>query len=365
MAGDTPGFFSHIPDSPEGQSAAETFAEAAGEKQVDETPAANNNPTDQKAGGDSDKKNNDGQKNDQAANKDGEESGSQDGSKNQDGEGANKSAEPSKEGEKPNEEDKTKEGDGEKKTDPQNLILGKYKTVEEAQAAIDADREALSKLTKPSEPDKLDEEIKAILQSPVVDLQIPNPELYNIEEDDGNGGKIQKFDINSFMGDYTRSLLLGIQKEMLGGRLMAAQFGMLQKALGENSQRQLEEAQREEFANSITTKLFEKYPAIKSDEKLQEKLERLIYGEQARRQKAAEMEGKKPEEAKPMEYDDFDALAMEVLAAMPQQPQPPEQPTEQPKGGAALINKESTTEDDEILSDIDNMMAAKGKGRLF
>lgn len=361
---DVPEFFGHIDDNPASDPAKEAFGEEA----------ENDTPTDNP-----DDKTKDDKKRTEHPDGDGKDDKPDD--KKPEGDGAKpdntddgKPAGDKKEEEKPDEkpDPAPKAGEGEEKPEdkkpdeaPQkkNLVLGRYSSVEEAKAAVQRDQEALASLAKPQEPDKLAEEIKAMLDSPLIEPELPDPNHYYVDEKDAEGNVTQRFDMNQYMSDFTRKLVLAMQKEMLVGRLGAANFGQLQKALGESSQKQIEEAEKMQYAEEITGKLEAKFPVLKTDTAIQEKFERLIWGEGTRRQNIAKAEGK---EAEPLSYEDYENLLIEVVGKTEVQGVTPEpSPTEKPKGGPSFTPQKTNRSGDGVADDIEAMLERSSKKSIF
>lgn len=250
------------------------------------------------------------------------------------------------------------------------LKWGTFKTPEDAEKAFKEMQRTLTRLSteqktttttqtpeqKKEQKDKLAEFSNLAKTTPMVDLKLPDPEKYNLS--DG------KFDLASYMRDYTHTMILGFQQSLIGGKLGALQFGLLQQAMGEEYGASQEAITRETESKQVEAQIYKTYPIFKDKPEVGEILEQAIYGEVARRNRVAQAEGKEPE---PMKNEEFLAIADKIVKNMSLTVAAPvvepgdkvtAVPTTQPTGA----NDTRTQED----KDVDAMMVAKNKsGSIF
>jgi hypothetical protein len=200
--------------------------------------------------------------------------------------------------------------------------------------------------------EKLLETVETLKKIPLISTEIPDPENYYNDD--------KTFNLAGYLKDYTKSFSIAIQGALLGGPLSATMFGLIHDALRqEDSERDAQVAVQRE-SQTILDKLQTAFPVLKTDEKLQTRFERTIYGEKVRREAQAKAEGK---ELQPMSYENYEELLSDLISMVPPASPPPPDNTEQPKGGPQLS---STTEQPPsvIEQDIAGMQAAKNK-QLF
>lgn len=247
---------------------------------------------------------------------------------------------------------------------------GNFKTPEEAEKAYKELQRTLTRLntqlrtketgdTKKSQEDltQVDKLVEMAKNTPLFDVSIPDAKNYQLE----NG-----FDISGYMRDFSKNIIMSFQKSMVG-ELGSIQFGMMQQAMNEEFGAVQAAETLEQSSKAIESKLYEDFPALKTDEAAQRLFERAVYGEGARRKMEAEKEGKKPE---PMNEEDFLTIAKDVLGSLkidiePQKQDEADKPT---IGTPASPDKVKTKTDPSGLGDdeIDAMMKSKARsGSIF
>lgn len=315
MAENKPDFLQNIGDTPEEKDLltaldGEPEGEQNEETKTDNTENESEDSGSDNAAGDEKKENGEDGVSD---NKDsGEES-------DENGEGKNK-AEPKgdkKEDdgtEKPEDKD-NKSIQGEKVEDKKpedKKIFGKYKTIEEAEKGHKELESAFGRVNAMLEgyktgkiPANIPEGSAALLkmaETPMVRFNKPNIREYT----DADG----ILDVESYMGEYTKNLIVGIQKSILGGPLAAAQFGILQEAMKEESKSRIEANQKELEAEEISEKLYTNFPILKKNKDIEETVSNAIIGAKLMKKRQAEAIG---QEATPFTYEDYEKIVSSIL----------------------------------------------------
>lgn len=247
----------------------------------------------------------------------------------------------------------------EEKKPEEKLYMGKYKTAEDLEKAYVELQRAFSKLqenVKKAGISTQEDDLAVFRKTPVIRPTIPDPTRYYFKNEEGE----EVLDLQSYMKDAFNNFAISIQQSLLGGPLASAVFSLLSQAVNEEHSSVLEEAKREEEAISIWNKIQETYPILGKDERLQALFERAIYGEKQRRLLEAQQTGK---EYADMTLDDYLNLAKELIGSQQiNVPPQPQENVEKPRGDVALSEKSRFTSDEKQLnSDIDAMMALKRK----
>lgn len=236
------------------------------------------------------------------------------------------------------------------------LKWGTFKTPADAEKAFKEMQRTLTRLTterkqeapqtsqeKKEQKDKLIEFSELAKTQAMIDVRVPDPNSYNL--DDG------KFDLASYMRDYTKALVLGVQQSMVGGKLGALQFGLLQQAMGEEYAQSQSQVEIETKSKAIENKIYTTYPIFKENEDVGLLLEQAIYGEAARRQREAEAAGK---EMQPMTEQEYLQIAERIVKNISLKVEPKKQepadhitasPTLQPTGAPAVSQEDKDVED--------------------
>jgi hypothetical protein len=265
--------------------------------------------------------------------------------------------------EKPEKKDEQKPDTGDKK---EEKPPEKNKEVEDLKAELASVKAALEKVTK-SADDKKDEKkkeedksdfekkLEMFKTTPVIQASQPSIDKYKLE--DGS------YDIDSYMNDRERNLVLAIQKSLVGGPLASAQFQILQQAINEESSKRLETSARDEQTTTIQTKLEEKFPRLKSDEQLQDLFASKVYAEKQRRFEEA---GKDPNKYEDPTYEDYEKLLGQLIAYVsPTQTdkKQEEEKTEKLRGTPPLTP--NSEQKDPVSKDIEEMKEIKGSSKFF
>ncbi len=216
-------------------------------------------------------------------------------------------------------------------------------------------RETLTKaLDKGINNREINEQILKLVSKPLIKVDAPNPETYKDKEG--------AFDIQSYLQDYMTAVVIQLQKSIAGGHLGAIQFGVLKRAIQEESEERVTAIKTDEAAKITWDKLTKKFPILKTDETVADKFERVVYGEKYRRAEKAKAEKK---EYVDLAYEDYEKLAGEVVGGQPSPAPAGKTPTEalpgSPQlGGGGVRGK------DPVGDDIDDMIGLKNKkGVLF
>jgi len=112
------------------------------------------------------------------------------------------------------------------------------------------------------------------------------------------------------MGEYTKNLIVGIQKSILGGPLAAAQFGILQDAMKEESKSRIEASQRDAESEEISEKLYTNFPILKKNKEVEETVSNAIIGAKLMRKRQEEAAGK---EITKFTYEDYEKIVSSIL----------------------------------------------------
>lgn len=255
--------------------------------------------------------------------------------------------------EEPKTEEKPKEGE---------LIFGKYKTIDEAQKAYKEIEGAFHRANQTIEAyktgklvtsDGKPEELTKMINTPLIPIK--KPRVGDYTDKDGI------VDLESYMSDYTKELVLGMQRSFLGGPLAAIQFGMLKDALlGEHS-KVVADAQNEQSSQEIVDKLYADFPILKSNKDIEDVVSKAITGAKLIASQEAKANGKEPS---PFTYDDYSKVISRVLGSRKGEgTATTEDPVEKVRGQAVLTTKsEPRDEMDDIL---EGMAKAGNKSQLF
>lgn len=263
--------------------------------------------------------------------------------------------EPEKEPEKPEEKKEPEKTEPEKKEEPKTpeKTPDLTKAVEKASDAVAA--------AKDTPTEKQTELMKAVKLSQSVPLIFVDnfPKMKEYELEDGS------FNVDGYMQAYTKSLIMGIQKSLAGGPLSASVFGILHNAMKEEATTMSAEAERDEKATSILTKLQTDYPRLKTDKDLEEAFDDMLQGViQKRNGRIAA--GEKLEDLK---FEDVEKILLRLIGTNSKSQPAPTTPvddgekTETLKGGGANLNNGTgkVVPVSEVDQDIDAMMRVKSK----
>lgn len=315
MAENKPDFLQNLGDTPEEKDLltsldGEPEGEQNDENKTDDSESESDDSGSDNAAGDEKKEDGEdggsdnedgGEKSDE--NGDGENKAEQDGDKKED-DGT----------EKPEDKD-NKSIQGEKVEDKKpedKKIFGKYKTIEDAEKGHKELESAFGRVNAMLEgyktgkiPANIPEGSAALLkmaETPMVRFNKPNIREYT----DADG----ILDVESYMGEYTKNLIVGIQKSILGGPLAAAQFGILQDAMKEESKSRIEANRRDMESEEISEKLYTNFPILKKNKDIEETVSNAIIGAKLMRKRQAEANG----EAEPVfTYEDYEKIVSSIL----------------------------------------------------
>jgi len=272
---------------------------------------------------------------------------------------AKEDEEPSKEETK---EEPAKEVKTEEKPKEGELIFGKYKTIDEAQKAYKEIEGAFHRANQTIEAyktgklvtsDGKPEELTKIINTPLIPIK--RVRVGDYTDKDG------VIDLENYMAEYTKELVLGMQRSFLGGPLAAIQFGMLKDALlGEHS-KVITEAQTEQQSSEIVEKLYTEFPILKTNKDLEDVVSKAITGAKFAASQEAKANGK---EAQPFTYDDYVSVITKILGnRTTESSATPEDPVEPVRGQAVLTTKSEPK--DEMDAILEGMSKAGNKSQLF
>jgi hypothetical protein len=151
---------------------------------------------------------------------------------------------------------------------------------------------------------------------------------------------------------------MAIQQELIGGKIGAMQFGLLQQAMNDEYTMAQEQQTRATNTKTIEEEIYKEYPVFKNDTDYAEILEQAILGASAKRRNQAEIAGK---EYVPMNKEDIMAIAEKIIRKTGTKPAPAKEepadalhqtPTLQESKGKVSVEDQ----------DIDAMMNAKTRG---
>jgi hypothetical protein len=163
----------------------------------------------------------------------------------------------------------------------------------------------------------------------MIPVKMPNLEDYTDKE-----GTV---DMNRYMGDYTKALVLGIQSSFLGGPLAAIQFDMIKHGLLDEQGAGIEQANKMQQATDIVTKLQTEFPILKSDSKLESLASRAIRGAKIEKMEQAKAEGK---EYVDLTYADYEEIIVSILQNQPKtEKKPDEEKIEKMRGQPTLATE--------------------------
>jgi hypothetical protein len=237
---------------------------------------------------------------------------------------------------------------------PSQKIFGKYDTMDQAEAAFRALEQSTQKvqdqIANPDEEFKA--QIAGLLSSPLVKINVPDYKEYMLTNGD--------FDMKNYLNDTLQGFVMELQKEMLNGKLGAAQFGMLSRTLRQQNDEILGKTRQDQEADNMWTKLTTSFPIL-TQERQQKLYTDILIGMKSREKR----EGKERNWA----YEDYEAVAVSLLGDDKNiTPTAPQQDPVERISGAPTINAGTPapqTEEDEIFRDIENMSRVKSRGQLF
>lgn len=207
-----------------------------------------------------------------------------------------------------------KERDKSGKDEPK--IFGKYKTIEEAEKGykelestfgrVNAMLEGYKSGKIPANIPEGSAELLKMAETPMVKFQKPNVADYT----DADG----MLNVDAYMGEYTKNLVVGIQRSLLMGPLAAAQFGILQQAMNEEHGSRISAQKSEMEAEEITNKLYSQFPILKTDKSTEEIISNAIVGAKITRENQAKAKGETPV---PFTYEDYEKIIVSILRNAP------------------------------------------------
>lgn len=224
------------------------------------------------------------------------------------------------------------------------------KALEKATSSVSTTKNEEEKVKEKSE---LDKNIEYLRTTPVFTPSIPKAAQYKME--DGT------YDIDSWLSDSLRVVILEMQKSLVGGPLAAAQFGILKGALTEESNISKEALQADIEASEIEENLYKAFPRLKNEEKAQSYFANAVQIEKMRRVNEAKGDKTKAK----LTYEEYAAIAQGVLSDItPVAPVVPQKEdlTENKKGGPQ-IQTDATPVNEEMKA-IQEMREAK-QNRFF
>lgn len=318
MAENKPDFLQNLGDTPEEKELLDALDGEPEGEQNEETKTDDPNDKGEDSGSDNaagDEKKEDGEDGGSDNKDSGEES-------DENGDGKETEDKENEDGE--NKDDKKPEGEeGKDKSDIPNAdksdkkpddkkIFGKYKTIEEAEKGHKELESAFGRVNAMLEgyktgkiPANIPEGSAALLkmaETPMVRFNKPNIREYT----DADG----ILDVEAYMGEYTKNLIVGIQKSILGGPLAAAQFGILQDAMKEESKSRIEASQRDAESEEISEKLYTNFPILKKNKEVEETVSNAIIGAKLMRKRQEEAAGK---EITQFTYEDYEKIVSSIL----------------------------------------------------
>lgn len=318
MAENKPDFLQNIGDTPEEKDLL-TALDGESEGEQNEETKTNDTENESEDSGSDNAAGDEKKENEEDGGSDNKDSG-EESDENREG----KESEDKENGDGENKDDKKPEGEeGKDKSDIPNAdkadkkpedkkIFGKYKTIEEAEKGHKELESAFGRVNAMLEgyktgkiPANIPEGSAALLkmaETPMVRFNKPNIREYT----DADG----ILDVESYMGEYTKNLIVGIQKSILGGPLAAAQFGILQEAMKEESKSRIEANQKELEAEEISEKLYTNFPILKKNKDVEETVSNAIIGAKLMKKRQAEAIG---QEATPFTYEDYEKIVSSIL----------------------------------------------------
>lgn len=248
-----------------------------------------------------------------------------------------------------------------KETDGQ-VYFGKYKSLEEAEKGYHELQGAFTRATQTIEAYRTGKminekgelpELAKIINTPMIPVKAPKALDY-ISQD----GTV---DLDRFMSDYSRELVLSIQKSFLGGPLAAVQFDILKNALLEEHNESINESNRDRETASMTNKLMEQFPILKENQQLEEIVSNAITGAKMNRASKLKAEGK---DYIDFTYDEYVQIISSILGARPDSNiRTKEDPTEKVRPQSTMTT--STTPTSEMDDIISGMEKVTDRSKLF
>lgn len=245
----------------------------------------------------------------------------------------------------------------------QQLIFGKYKTIEDAEKGFKELESVFSKAQQkikdyqegrvPVETSDKPSDVQRLKSAQVVFPQKIKTEDYLDSE-----GNLR---VDEYMDAREKNLIMAFQHSLVGGGLASVQFGLLKRAMQEEHDKLLTQNKFEEETQSITNKLYEAFPILNTNSDLEMVVSNAILGEKYNRVMAAKQNNTTPAE---MTYDDYYKIISKIISNQASTGAQPQDIVETPKSTPTL-NAGTPTQRSEVEDIVEGMSRVNKRGSIF